>query len=101
MYKPPREVADIKVIYDTNVKPIIEQGNYELAILTMGNMIELARMKQTEIMTQTHCGAIFLASIQGLEKALESGDADRISSAQKRFEAYAAQTSVPGEQFST
>jgi len=99
MYQPPREVEAIRQIYAKKVKPSIEQGEYELALLQLGNATILAETKKRTIMEQTNSGIPFIISLRTLGERLEGGDTERIKSAQRIFEMYSAQTSVPGEEF--
>ena len=96
VYTVPREVAEIRRMYSEEVKPAIESGNYELAHVAMMSANFIGQMEGAKIERETHFGSLFLAAGRVLEERLKEGDARGIKSAQKIFEAYAAQTSVPG-----
>jgi len=100
MYKPHRLVTAIRERYDREVKPMIERGEYELAGLQMGSDNLALREYRQEIVDSTHSGINFIAGAILLAEKLEIKDKSRIEAAQRLFESYAAQTSVPREEFS-
>ena len=96
MYKPSAYAEALVAKYYEEVKPSIEEGNLELALIQMGSAMFPARERKREIFFTTHFGGMFLAAGELLEREIEAGDISGIKIAQRHFEAYAGQIRVPG-----
>ena len=92
-----RELSEVEIVrskYENEVKPAMENGEYELAAVAMGSALFITKGNELHIMANVHMGLSFLASATLLENKLYEGDPERIKRAEKYFEAYAAQTTL-------
>ena len=93
-----RELSEVEIVrskYESEVKPAMENGEYELAAITLASALYIIRGREQKIMATVHMGWSFLASASLLEKKLREGNPERIKRAQSFYEAYAAQTTLP------
>ena len=81
--------------YQENVKPRIEQGEYDFAYLEFSNLVFMMEAERGELTLHIHCGASLVASAQLLYRSLEKGEKLSIESKVRMFETFLAQTRLP------
>ena len=89
----PDELQRYNEYYITQVKPLIERGEYALAWAEFGNMLFFIGRDALTIEKYVHMGAGYVVTARNLFKCLEKKE--NIEEAVSLFEAYAAQTRLP------
>src|SRR3989344_3422830 len=97
-YQPHKIVKGMRTRYDNEVRPLIDEGRYELAAIAMASVNLIPSFLRCEVkIIGAHAGLSFLAGGKALQQSLERGDPqDRVEFFRLSFEGAAAQTSMPG-----
>jgi hypothetical protein len=81
--------------YESNIKSLIDEGDYDTAYFELANSIFIMECRQPELVTEVHSGLSFLASMTMLNESLKEKNLRKIASSKEQFEAFLSQTSLP------
>jgi hypothetical protein len=96
-------VAELRDNYRLDVKPFIEEKDYEVASIGMKSILDRMQARMEEIRDNVHMGPRYMASAKLLYRKLENS-ADTTLPLDKlvqSFETYQAQTQLPKEEFTS
>ncbi len=85
-----KDIADVRKQYEEIIKPLIEEGDYQIAGFEMINLTMTYLQPNARQIMRYHSGPNFLGSTSILEKNLMSENI-KPEGAIERFEAYLAQ----------